>query len=841
VKNAGQRYSSHRCSNTAVKQHCQSMVYDHFEIEKKWQQYWEANGFFRAAEIPSKKFYDLVMFAYPSGDIHMGHCKNYVIGDVISRFKRRQGFDVLHPFGWDAFGLPAENRAIEIGVPPKKWTLDNIKVSDESLKMLGISFDWQREVITCMPDYYRWTQWMFLLLHRRGLAYKKEAFVNWCPGCQTVLANEQVDNGYCYRSNCRSAIEKRRLDQWFFRITQYAERLLQDLDTLTGWPEKVKAMQRNWIGRSEGTNIVFGVKARDVRLEVFTTRPDTIYGVTFISIAPESPLIEPVVKGCSNEPRVREYIKDATMRTVIERAEREKDGVNTGVMAVNPLSGEEIPIFVADYVLAEYGSGVVMGVPAHDARDFQFARKYDLNIRVVINPPGQVLDAGQMTDAFVDHGTMVNSGPYNGMASEDGIKAVADDIAKKGGGGIAVNYHIKDWLISRQRYWGAPIPIIYCPKCGVVPVPEKDLPVLLPEAILDFVPRGKSPLAGVNEFINTSCPTCGGPAQRDPDTMDTFVCSSWYFLRYLDPHNDREFCDRDRARQWLPIDQYTGGIEHATGHLIYFRFFTKVLFDAGYVAIDEPARNLFTQGMVLRNGEVMSKSKGNTIPVGSFVQQHGADVARLTILFAAPPERDVEWSDEGVVGAERFLDRVYRIVTENIKIISALQPEAAALDASGKKLHIKVNQTVAKVTADVEQFKFNTAIAALWELLNELYALPGKDRGPVFGYGLHVFIRLLSPFAPHMAEELWSLTGAGDCLMNDPWPSFDERFTREDTATIVIQINGKVRGHLEVDPGLSEEDIKERAMADEKVRRHIGDRSVKKIVYVPLKIVNIVV
>ncbi|KPL14135.1 leucine--tRNA ligase, partial [candidate division WOR_3 bacterium SM1_77] len=615
------------------------MQFDHTKIEKKWQDYWVKKGLFRTADSPRKKFYNLVMFAYPSGDIHMGHCKNYVIGDVFARYMMRKGFDILHPFGWDAFGLPAENQAIKLGVHPEQWTLDNIKVSDESLKLLGISYDWDREIITCLPEYYKWTQWMFLLLYKRGMAYKKEAYVNWCPGCQTVLANEQVIEGRCYRSNCQSTIEKRKLNQWFFKITQYAEQLLGGLDKLTGWPDNVKAMQRNWIGKSDGCDIIFGVADKNLSFKVFTTRPDTIYGVTFMSIAPEHPAVEDLVKGTDRESEVRHYIQEATKKTERERIEKEKGGVATGRYALNPISGEKVPIFVADYVLLGYGSGVVMGVPAHDARDFQFAKKYGLPIRVVINPLDGELSAQTMTEAYEGHGTMVDSGDFTGLDSEAGIKSITHFLLKKELGGPSVNYRLKDWLISRQRYWGAPIPIIHCERCGMVPVPEEDLPVLLPKEITDFVPKGKSPLAAVDEFINTSCPTCGEKAKRDPDTMDTFVCSSWYFLRYLDPRNNQEFCAKKYADRWLPIDQYIGGgSEHATGHLIYFRFLTKVLHDSGNISIDEPANSLFNLGMVLKDGEVMSKSKGNAIPVGQFVSKHGADVARLTILFAAPPD-----------------------------------------------------------------------------------------------------------------------------------------------------------------------------------------------------------
>lgn len=814
------------------------MKYDHATVEKKWQNYWSENNLFTTHEKPEKKFYNLVMYAYPSGDIHMGHSKNYVIGDVYARFKMRQGYDVLHPFGWDAFGLPAENQAIKVGIPPEKWTLDNIRISDESLKLLGISYDWSREVITCLPDYYKWTQWMFLLLYKRGLVYKKEAYVNWCPGCQTVLANEQVIDGRCYRANCKSVIEKRKLNQWFFKITDYAERLLDGLNKLSGWPENVKTMQRNWIGKSEGCDVVFKIIDSDMSFTVFTTRPDTIYGVTFMSLAPEHPVIEDLVKGSGYEAAVRQYIQEATKRTDLERIEKEKDGVFTGCYAINPVNHEKVPIFVADYVLLEYGSGVVMGVPAHDARDFQFAKKYNLAIRVVINPPGSELISESMTDAYEDLGVMVNSGTFNGLASEAGIKAVTQFLEEKKLGGPSINYRLKDWLISRQRYWGAPIPIIYCDKCGIVPVPDAQLPVLLPKNIKDYIPKGKSPLAAVESYVNTTCPQCGGRAKRDADTMDTFVCSSWYFLRYLDPKNENEFCSKTEADKWLPIDQYIGGgSEHATGHLIYFRFLTKVLCDAGYISVDEPAMRLFNLGMVLKDGEVMSKSKENAVPAGQFIRKHGADVARLTILFAAPPEREMEWSDEGVTGSERFINRIYRLVIEHKSSIVKEVPTMIAED--DENLFIKINQTVAKVTDDVESFKFNTAIAALWELLNELYL--SKKQGDVFGYGLFAIIHLLSPFTPHFADELWSLIGGEGSLVEQEWPGYDVKYIKSKTSTIVIQINGKVRSHIEVTGAIAEEEVKKIAFDNHRIQRHLEGKTIKKTIYVPEKILNIVV
>ncbi len=810
------------------------MKYDHTKIEKKWQKFWRDEKIFKTERAPKRKFYNLVMFAYPSGDIHMGQGKNYVIGDVYARYKMRRGYDVLHPFGWDAFGLPAENRAIEEGIHPEKWTMENIRISDESLKMLGISYDWDREIISCVPDYYKWTQWMFLLLYKRGLAYKKESYVNWCPSCLTVLANEQVTEGRCYR--CDAIIEKKKLNQWFFRITEYAERLYSDVDKLDGWTENVKLIQRNWIGKSQGCDILFKVAGKDIVFNVFTTRPDTIYGVTFMSIAPEHPLIDELIKAGSREKEVHSYVMAATRRTDIERIAKEKDGVFTGSYAVNPVSGEQMPIYVADYVLPEYGSGVVMGVPAHDERDFQFAKKYDLPIRAVINPPAEKLSGESMNRAYVDPGIMVNSGKFSGLESGQGIKAVAEFLAEEKLGGPSVNYRLKDWLISRQRYWGAPIPIIYCDKCGIVPVPDKDLPVLLPANITDFIPKGKSPLAAVDSFINTTCPKCHGKAKRDPDTMDTFVCSSWYFLRYLDPHNTLEFCAKKYADTWLPIDQYIGGSsEHATGHLIYFRFFTKILYDAKYISVDEPAINLFNLGMVLKGGVKMSKSKGNVVPIGQFVTKHGADVARLAIAFAAPPEREMEWSDDGVTGAERFIDRVYRLVTEHESLIVKKAPTHIV----DQNLYVKINQTIAKVTEDLETFKFNTAIAALWELLNELYLK--EEKTEVFGYGIYILIQLLSPFTPHLADELWSQVGEKGGLTKIKWPTYDESYLVGKRITVVLQVNGRVRSHIELERGLSKEKVQHLALNDEKIKRHIEGKKIIKVIYIPEKILNIVV
>lgn len=812
------------------------MKYDHKTVEKKWQEYWDTHNTFLTPDPPTNKFYALEMFAYPSGDLHLGHCKNYVIGDVFARFKRRCGFDMLHPYGWDAFGLPAENRAIQLGIHPEKSTMDNIAISKESFKQLGISYDWNREIFTCLPDYYRWTQWMFLLLYNRGLAYKKEAYVNWCPSCQTVLANEQVSEERCYR--CDAPVTKRKLNQWFFKITDYADRLLQDLDTLDGWQENIKTIQRSWIGRSEGCTITFKAANTHLSFDVFTTRPDTIYGVTFLSIAPEHPAIDDLIHNFPDADAVRTYVRSATLRTTIERAEKEKDGVFTGAYAENPVSNEKVPIYVADYVLPEYGSGVVMGVPAHDERDFHFAKKYDLPIRVVIQPHDHALDALHMDQAFVEYGIMVNSERFNGMHSEQGIQAVTEFCAENNFGGASVNYRLKDWLISRQRYWGAPIPVVYCDTCGMVPVPEKDLPVVLPKDIPDFVPKGKSPLEAVDAFINTICPVCAGPAKRDPDTMDTFVCSSWYFLRYLDAHNDEIFCRKEKADQWLPIDQYTGGSsEHATGHLIYFRFFTKVLYDAGYISVKEPAKNLFNLGMLMKDGLKMSSSKGNLVPVRQFIESHGADVARLTVVSAGPPERESEWTNELVTGSERFVNRIYRLVVDHADIVCTEQP--ATYTSEEDPLLRKIHQTIAKVTSDCDSFKFNTAIAALWELLNELYVCELHTQ--TFGHGVGVLVSLLSPFAPHLADELWSISGHQGTLSTQPWPKFDPALLQDKVTTIVIQVNGKVRAHLELSGDITEERVRQLALKNDKIIRHLENQTIKRTIFVPDKLLNIVV
>ncbi|MGB9743040.1 MAG: leucine--tRNA ligase [candidate division WOR-3 bacterium] len=824
-----------------------SSEYPAREIERRWQQFWEEKGVFKTSPDPKNKYYVLVMFLYPSGDMHMGHARNYTIGDCICRLRKLQGYDVLHPFGWDAFGLPAENAAIEHNIPPWVWTFDSINLCRRNLKLLGIAYDWDREVTTCLPEYYRWNQWLFIRFYERGLAYRQEAYVNWCPRCQTVLANEQVIDGRCYRSSCAAPIEKKKLTQWFFRITSYAQELLDGLEELTGWPESVRTMQRNWIGRSEGVEVDFELDD-GTRIPVFTTRPDTLYGVTFLALAPDAPLAETIAQGTPQQEAVREFCQRVLRQPEIERtaAHREKEGIFTGRYAINPLTREPVPVWIADFVLASYGTGMVMAVPAHDQRDFEFARKYRLPLKVVIQPRDRKLEPEMMTAAFTEPGIMVNSGPFDGLWSEEGIARVIAHLEAQGLGRRKVQYRLKDWLISRQRYWGTPIPMIHCPRCGIVPVPDDQLPVLLPPGVRDYKPKGKSVLAGVDEFINTTCPKCGGPAQRDPDTMDTFVDSSWYHLRYTDPHNDRLPFRREHADQWLPIDEYIGGIEHACGHLIFFRFFTRVLADMGMVSVREPCRVLRTQGMVSLAGKTMSSSKKHGVWVGPFVEEHGADCARLAVLFAAPPEKPMEWTDELVVGVKRFLARIWRLYEEclNTGVVSPdsipVELDPDRFSAAERELYIHLNRTHQKVLQDAEGFQFNTAISALMEFLNRLYAF--ADRGsPVFGFALKRFVLLLAPFAPHLAEELWHRLEPGtDSLFTRRLPKYDERFLLFDTMEIPVQVNGKLRAKVTVSRFSSEAEVKAAVLNDPTVKGYIQDRQIRRIIYVPNRLINIV-
>ena len=825
--------------------------YNFKEVEKKWQQRWEAGGVFKTDEDSDKeKYYVLEMFPYPSGSLHMGHVRVYSIGDVIARFKKMQGFNVLHPMGWDAFGLPAENAAIQHGIHPAEWTWSNIDKMREQLKRLGISYDWDREVSTADPDYYKWTQWFFVQMYKKGLAYKKKSAVNWCPDCGTVLANEQVINNRCER--CDTEVEEKELEQWFFKITDYAERLLNDYQLLENWPEKVKLMQKNWIGRSEGLRIKFPVKGSDQALEVFTTRPDTIYGATYMVLAPEHPLVGELVKGTEKEEAVNDFIKEVKKEKEIERTspESEKKGIFTGAYAINPMTGEDIPIMIANYVLMGYGTGAIMAVPAHDQRDMDFALKYDLPIKVVIQPEDQegILTVEDLKgEAYIDDGILVNSAEYDGLTVAAAFDKMADDMEAKGIGQREVNYRLRDWLISRQRYWGTPIPIIYCDQCGIVPVPEEDLPVILPENV-EFSPTGESPLGKIEDFINTSCPACGGRGRREIDTMDTFVDSSWYFLRYVDPHNrDLPFA-RDKADKWFPVDQYIGGVEHAILHLLYARFFTKVIADLGLTGEVEPFRNWLAQGMVLKDGAKMSKSKGNVVDPNEIIAKYGADTARLFILFAAPPEKDLEWSDAGVEGSERFLNRVWRLVADNIEDLrgkSVQDIELAALNKNEKELYQQLNISIKRVTEDLNtRMNFNTAISAIMELSNGIYHYLNESREKNYDLlklVIDKLLLLLSPFAPHMSAELWEQLGNQGSIHEEAWPSYDEEALKKDEITIVVQINGKVRDRLEVSADIEEAELRELVLAREKVKEYVGGKELVKFIVIPKKLVNIVV
>jgi len=817
-------------------------------VEKKWQAEWERKELNKVGEDPDKpKYYCLEMFPYPSGKLHMGHVRNYSIGDVLTRFKRMQGYNVLHPMGWDAFGLPAENAAIERGIHPAIWTRSNIANMKEQLNILGGSYDWDREVTTCNPDYYKWTEWLFLLMYKRGLAYKKKAAVNWCPKCATVLANEQVvGDGRCWR--CDSPVTKKELEQWFLRITDYADRLLKDLDLLDGWPERVRVMQENWIGRSEGLRITFEIDGTDDTFSVFTTRPDTIFGVTYMVFAPEHPLVKKLVAGTSQEAAVDAFIaKMARMDEITRTAtDLEKEGLFTGAYAVNPANGEKIPIWIANYVLMEYGTGAVMGVPAHDERDFEFARKYDLPIRVVIQPEGEKLDPATMPASYDGPGRMVNSDQFDGLSVEDGKRAIGEHFAGSGKGKLEVNYRLRDWLISRQRYWGAPIPIIYCDKCGTVPVPEKDLPVMLPENVA-FEVGGPSPLVKTPEFVNTVCPICGGPARRETDTMDTFICSSWYFLRYTSPHSAGEPFANSKVNYWMPVDQYIGGIEHAVLHLLYSRFFMKVLADAGMVEAQEPFTNLLTQGMVIKDGAKMSKSKGNVVSPEEIFAKYGADAARLFILFAAPPERDLDWSDSGIEGASRFLNRVWRLVTGYTDTPGETASQAEKMKHDDKELRRIVHDTIRRVTVDIsERFNFNTAISAVMEMVNAMYQYrekigPETENRAVLREGVEKLLLLLAPFAPHLTEELWAKLGQPDSIHRQVWPDYDPAALTVDEIEIVVQVNGRVREKVVVPTDATEAEVTKIVLAQERVRAYLAGKETVKTIVVPGKLVNFVV
>ncbi|HET6369586.1 MAG TPA: leucine--tRNA ligase [Nitrospiria bacterium] len=875
--------------------------YDPKPIESKWQRRWEERRLFKTREDPSlPKFYCLEMFPYPSGRIHMGHVRVYAIGDVIARFKRMKGENVLHPMGWDAFGLPAENAAIQKGIHPARWTHDNIAFMKGQLNKMGLSYDWEREITTCSPDYYRWNQWFFLKMHERGLAYRKSASVNWCPEDRTVLANEQVIVGRCWR--CGSEVIQKELPQWFFRITDYAEQLLADCDKLTGWPERVLTMQRNWIGKSTGCEVRFPLIDRPGELTIFTTRPDTLFGVTFMSLAPEHPQLSALIAGRPEEKNVRTFVdrikrQDKTVQTLLTQ---EKEGIFTGAHARNPLTGESVPIWVANFVLMEYGTGAVMAVPAHDQRDFEFAKKYGVPIRVVIQNPEGSLNPGTMEGAYVDEaGKLVDSGRFSGLTPLDAQEAIARAVEEEGLGKRKVQYRLRDWLISRQRYWGTPIPMIYCERCGIVPVPEADLPVILPEDV-PFTGQGGSPLLENRAFLSVKCSKCNGPGRRETDTMDTFVDSSWYFLRYTSPHRDDRPLDSIAADYFMPVDQYIGGIEHAVLHLLYARFFTKVVRDMGLIRADEPFRSLLTQGMVIKESyrcpihgylfpeqvlkdggqgtaslcaicrnetsvntavepgrtEKMSKSKKNVVDPDDLIDRYGADTARLFSLFAAPPEKDLEWSDAGVEGSYRFLDRVWRLVLDLEAPLRSSRAGSIPSPAPGTgsspelvSLRRKVHQTIARVTHDLDRdFHFNTAIASLMELVNHLYLVREKadpSASPesigVYREAVETLLLLLSPFSPHIAEELWERLGHPSVIAEAAWPSFDPEAAREEEVEVVIQVNGKVRGRITCPTGLSDEELKSRALSDPRVLQHIGERPIRKLIVVKGKLVSVVV
>lgn len=832
--------------------------YDPQSVEVKWQRIWEEQGTFHSetdAALP--KYYVLEMFPYPSGRIHIGHARVYSIGDAVARLKRMQGFNVLHPMGWDAFGLPAENAAIKHGVHPAKWTMENIDTMRTQLQRMGYSLDWRREVTTCLPEYYRWEQLFFLKFLEQGLAYRHKAAQNWCESCNTVLANEQVENGLCWR--CDTKVEQKELTQWFLRITKYAEELLQDLNGLEGgWPERVVSMQRNWIGKSIGAEIEFALEepAEDATqsIRVFTTRQDTVCGATFMSLAAEHPLVEELIAGSSREAEVRAFCdKVRNMDKMVRGAEDlEKEGVFTGRYCLNPFTGRKMPIWVANFVLMGYGTGAVMAVPAHDQRDFEFARKYDLEVLPVIIPEGRTMDGATMTEARPEPGLLVDSGPFTGMDNEAAKVAVADHLEAHGLGRRAINYRLRDWNISRQRYWGAPIPVMYCESCGVVPEKEENLPVILP-LDLQVRPDGRSPLPDAQDFVQTTCHLCGGPARRETDTMDTFVESSWYFLRYTAPWEDGKPFRAEDLAYWCPVDQYIGGVEHAILHLLYARFWVKALRDLGYVAMDEPFKALLAQGMVLKDGAKMSKSKGNVVSPDEMTQRYGADAVRLFLLFAAPAERDLDWSDSGIEGAQRFTHRLWRLVTDLAPDLTAVAPcSASAQDAQAAKvpeavtLRRKEHATVVKVAGDIaDRFQFNTAISAVMELVNTMYqvkdVLRTTDAGKkMLSSAVASTLVVLSPVTPHLCEEMWQLVGHADLLSHQSWPAHDPQALIQDEVTIVVQVDGKVRSKMTVAADASGEQVQREALASENIQKHISGREVAKMVFVPGKLLNIV-
>ncbi|HEX8598243.1 MAG TPA: leucine--tRNA ligase [Chloroflexia bacterium] len=830
-------------------------------IEPKWQKMWhDEKVYFAQPREDRPKFYSLVMFPYPSGDLHMGHMRNYTIGDVFARYQTMRGYNVMNPMGWDSFGLPAENAAIKDGVHPAARTPDNIARMKDQLYKMGLVYDWDREVASMDPDYYKWTQWMFLLMYRRGLAYRKKAAVWWCPNDKTVLANEQVVEGRCER--CGAEVIKKDLVQWFFRITEYADRLLDDLDAMDEWPDRVRTMQRNWIGRSTGAELEFQVEGQEAVIRTFTTRPDTIFGATFLVLAPEHPLVEQITTPEQRDV-VRAYVEQARRQTEIERlsTDKEKTGVHTGAYAINPMTGARIPVWIADYVLVTYGTGAIQAVPGGDERDYDFALKYGLPIISVVEPPSaRAANAGQdNTDPAIApvykqgyevpvytsyEGNMVNSGPLDGMAPQDAKQAIIQLLEAEGKGRATTTYRLRDWLISRQRYWGAPIPIVYCDKCGEVPVPEKMLPVVLPLDV-EFRPGGESPLARMDSFVNTTCPQCGGEAKRETDTMDTFVDSSWYFLRFCDPRNEEYPFSPELANYWMPVDQYTGGVEHAILHLMYSRFLTKVVADAGLVSVQEPFRRLFTQGMITKDGAKMSKSKGNVVPVDLMVETKGADTARLFSLFIGPPDEDAEWSDQGVDGMFRFLNRVWRLFEGNVKVVDENGAARAIGDysSSDRDLLRKVHLTIQKVTNDMQRFHFNTSVSAIMELSNAMQSYREAHGPETAAYSIAAtnLLLLIAPMSPHIAEELWHRSGGQGSVHIQAWPQFNEELAASDVITLVIQVNGKLRDRIEVPADVSEDEATTLALASPKVQQFLEGGTPRQVRYVPGRLVNIVV
>jgi leucyl-tRNA synthetase len=817
------------------------------EIEPKWQKRWEESGIYRSIEDPDReKFYCLEMFPYPSGDLHMGHMRNYAIGDAYTRFLRMVGYNVLYPMGYDAFGLPAENAAITRKIDPAQWTRQSIERMKSVQRRMGLSYDWDRTLATCTPEYYHWNQWVFLQFLKKGLAYRKAAPVNWCPSCSTVLANEQVENGGCWR--CGNNVQQKDLEQWFFRITDYAEELLQDLDRLEDWPERVKIMQRNWIGRSEGAEIHFPLVGSEKVISTFTTRPDTVFGITYMVLAAEHPLVAELVRGTDREEPVLQFAERVKRKSTIERTDetREKEGIEIGRHFINPVTGEQFPILVADYVVMEYGTGAVMGVPAHDQRDFEFAGKYGLPVRVVIEDEARSIKTETMTQAYVDDGTMVNSGPFDGRNNREAMSDFVSFLEENEWGRASINYRLRDWLISRQRYWGTPIPIIYCETCGTVPVPEEDLPVLLPDDVT-FTGEG-NPLAASPSFGHMTCPGCSGHARRETDTMDTFIDSSHYFFRYTDPSYDQAPFDPEKAAYWMPVDQYIGGIEHAILHLLYARFFTKGLRDLGLTDVGEPFSRLLTQGMVIKDGAKMSKSMGNVIPAEEMMDKYGADTARMFILFASPPEKELEWNDQGVEGSFRFLNRVHRLVRENNHLFEKPGDRPDELPDGSLSLVHATHRTIKKVTEDIRnRFQFNTAISAIMELANDLQKftsnggeLQAGDRWAA-AEAIRTVILLLAPFAPHMAEELWESTGGSFSVSVQPWPPYDPTLAVSRTVQIVVQINGKVRARFEASPDSPKEDLEQRAMENPRIRELLEGKELVKSVVVPGKLVSLVI